>query len=78
MVVVSIYLVLCLLAAAPFGFALSRLLAGRMRGVPYEYARHRRPDLVPAVVLAELEVRYAYPRIAALYEVPTQSESAHR
>jgi hypothetical protein len=77
-VVVSVYLVLCALAAVPFGVALSRLLLGRMREVPFEYARHRRQDLVPAVVLAELEVRHAYPRIAALYEVPTQSEPAHR
>jgi hypothetical protein len=33
-VVVSVYLVLCLLAAVPFGVALSRLLLGRMREVP--------------------------------------------
>ena len=78
MVVVSIYLVLCVLAAAPFGVALSRLLLGRMREVPHEYARHRRPDLVPAVVLAELEVRQTYPHLADLYEVPTLSEPAHR
>lgn len=30
MVIVSVYLALAVLAAAPFGFALSRLLLGRM------------------------------------------------
>ncbi|MEU5660048.1 hypothetical protein ABZ802_31185 [Streptomyces sp. NPDC047737] len=84
MVIVLIYFALCLIAAAPFGFALSRCLLGRMPHrprpavVPEEWARYRMPGQVPAVVRAELVVRQAYPHLAALYDTPTAPDPAHR
>lgn len=68
---------MCLLLASPFGVALWRHLTGRMPTPPEPYVRHR-PAQHPAVVLAELEVRQTYPRLATLHEVPTLSEPAHR
>lgn len=56
---VVLYLVLSLLAAAPFGWALSRFLLGRMPAVPVEYARYG-PDRHPAVLNAEDVVAGAY------------------
>ncbi|MFF2731748.1 hypothetical protein ACFVS9_28055 [Streptomyces sp. NPDC058008] len=46
MVVVSIFAVVFLLLAAPFGVALWRHLTGRMPPLPEEYARYR-PDRYP-------------------------------
>lgn len=84
MVVVSIYSALCLIAAVPFGFALSRYLTGRMPErprptvVPEEYARYRQPGEVPAVILAEREVRQTYERLFPLYDTPDPVKPAHR
>ncbi|MFG2540712.1 hypothetical protein ACGFU4_36280 [Streptomyces sp. NPDC048511] len=77
MVAVLSAVAVCLLVASPFGVALYRHLTGRMPAPPEPYVRHR-PAQHPAVILAELEVRQTYPHIAALYEVPTQSEPAHQ
>ncbi|MGW1814178.1 hypothetical protein ACWCQM_11530 [Streptomyces sp. NPDC002125] len=77
MVAVLSAVAMCLLVASPFGVALYRHLTGRMPAPPEPYVRHRHAQH-PAVVLAELEVRQAYPDLAALYEVPTQSEPARR
>jgi hypothetical protein len=77
MVAVVSAVAVCLLLASPFGVALYRHLTGRMPAPPEPYALHR-PDRHPAVAVAELEVRQSYPHLAALYEVPTQSEPAHQ
>ena len=66
---VVLCLVLCLLAAAPFGHALSRFLLGRMPPVPVEYARYR-PARHPAVLTAEDVVTGAYRDLADLYPDP--------
>ena len=46
---VVLYLVLSLSAAAPFGWALSRYLLGRMPALPIERGLHQ-PDRHPAVL----------------------------
>ncbi|WP_098007820.1 hypothetical protein [Streptomyces sp. sk226] len=72
--VVVLCLSVSLLLSAPFGVALWRCLTRRPRDVPEEYARfRRRPGLEEEVVVAELIVRTAYPRLADLYETPTPS-----
>lgn len=70
--VVLVFLVLCLVAAAPFGYGLSRFLLGRMPapGLPAEYARYR-PDRHPAVHTAEDLVAATYRDLADLYPDPT-------
>ncbi|MFC8207904.1 hypothetical protein [[Kitasatospora] papulosa] len=46
---VVLYLVLSLLAAAPFGWALSRFLLGRMPAVPDQNRTYLSPDPHPTV-----------------------------
>jgi len=46
---VLLYLVLCLIAAAPFGWALSRFLLGRMPAVPDQNRAALYPDPDPTV-----------------------------
>lgn len=55
------------------------LLRARPRAVPEEYAAYRRrPGLEEEVVVAELIVRTAYPRLADLYEPPAPTRGAPR
>jgi len=67
--VVLLCAAVCLLAAAPFGHALSRFLLGRMPAVPVEYARYR-PNQHPAVLDAENVIAGAYRDLAYLYPDP--------
>ncbi|GGZ82536.1 hypothetical protein [Streptomyces rubiginosohelvolus] len=77
--VVVLYLSVSLLLSAPFGVALWRCLTRRPKEVPEEYAAYRRrPGLEEEVVVAELIVRTAYPRLADLYETPAPSGGVPR
>lgn len=58
-------------AAVTIGVLRARSRRGADR-LPAPYVRYR-PDLHPAVVLAELEVRQAYDALAWLYDTPTPS-----
>ncbi|MFJ1782482.1 hypothetical protein ACIOKA_37885 [Streptomyces anulatus] len=76
---VLLYLSVSLLLSAPFGVAVWRYLARRLLVVPAEYtAYRRRPGLEEEVVVAELIVRTAYPRLADLYEQPAPSGGVPR
>ena len=69
---VSLSLLLC----APFGVL---LVVRWVRPVPLPepYVRYR-PDQHPAVLLAELEVRLAYPTLAPLYDTPAPTRHPAR
>ena len=69
MAVVLLYAGVCLLAASPFGFALSRYLRGQMRELPAPYVLYR-PAQHPAVLTAEDLVAGAYRDLADLYPDP--------
>lgn len=65
--------VVVLLCLAPSAAAVAvAALRCRSRALPAPYVAYR-PDLHPAVVLAELEVRQTYRDLAPLYDTPTLS-----
>ncbi|MER5277712.1 hypothetical protein ABT025_18405 [Streptomyces sp. NPDC002809] len=64
---------LCLApSAAAVAVAALRCRPAHPRRLPEPYVRYR-PELHPAVVLAELEVRQTYAGLAELYDTPTLS-----